>query len=796
MRRRLPSVAPAVLISTLVFCCPLRAQLEPPSTGGLVERDRELRLLGHQKRVLVIGAHPDDEDTELLTLLVRGMGAEAAYLSLNRGEGGQNLIGPELGQALGLLRTEELLAARRLDGATQYFTRAYDFGFSKTQDETWSHWPRDTVLEDVVRIIRRFRPQVVVSIFSGTPKDGHGQHQASGWVAREAFRIAGDSSRFPALQREENLAPWTPLKLYRSTRFDTGATTLSLEAGLLDSAVGLSFHQIAMAGRSLHRSQDMGRLQQIGPSKVLLALVEDRTGRGRESLFAGVDTRLPPGPEPADQRAHREAALAAISGVLCDARSDDDRVVSGQLVRVALECSNTGTAPRTITVALEAEPGVFSNEGAAVRFDVAPGALASRELSLRVAPGAPLTAPYFTLPRDEPAIYDWSHAAPRIRGLPSDPPVLRATFNVDGAFTLSREVSYRFDDQARGEVRRPLTVVPTVDVRMDPRNEVWSTAGPPSHSFNVSLVHGARDTTAGTVSIEVPKGWPAVPPRRFRFTRENERETFTFEVRQPATLATTPVELRAVATDAAGRRYEVNVVTVDYPHVRPRVYLRRATAVVRAASLRLPPLRRVGYVRGASDRVPEALRGVGVPVTVLDEQTLERGDLDRFEAIVVGPRAYETDSALVENNGRLIEYARKGGLVIVQYQQRRYFDGHFAPYPMTLADPHDRVTDEKAPVGIVATGDAALRAPNRIGARDWDGWIQERGLYFAHGWDRAYRPIIETHDPGEGPLEGGLLVTTVGKGRYVYTGLSFFRQLPAGVPGAFRLFANLLGMKR
>ncbi|HJR17695.1 MAG TPA: PIG-L family deacetylase, partial [Gemmatimonadales bacterium] len=275
-----------MLLSLTLLSAPAWAQLEPPSTGGTVALDQELRMLGHYKRVLMIGAHPDDEDTELLTVLVRGMGAEAAYLSLNRGEGGQNLIGPELGEALGLIRTEELLAARRLDGARQYFTRAYDFGYSKTLQETWQHWPRDTVLKDVVRIVRRFRPQIIVSVFSGTPRDGHGQHQAAGWAAHEAFRIAGDSSRFRELLKEEGLIAWSPLKLYRSTRFDTAATTLTLNGGILDPAVGKSYHQIAMAGRSLHRSQDMGQLQRIGPSKVRLALVEDR-GSGGAGLFGG-----------------------------------------------------------------------------------------------------------------------------------------------------------------------------------------------------------------------------------------------------------------------------------------------------------------------------------------------------------------------------------------------------------------------------------------------------------------------------------------------------------------------------
>jgi LmbE family N-acetylglucosaminyl deacetylase len=796
VRRCYSSVATAVLLATLTSPCPLWAQLEPPSTGGLVVRARELRFLGHQKRVLVIGAHPDDEDTELLTVLVRGMGAEAAYLSLNRGEGGQNLIGPELGEALGLLRTEELLAARRLDGASQFFTRAYDFGFSKTQDETWSHWPRDTILKDVVRAIRRFRPQIIVSIFSGTPKDGHGQHQAAGWVAREAFRIAGDSTRFPELQREEQLEPCTPLKFYRDTWFDTTATTLLMEGGVLDSAVGLSFHQIAMAGRSLHRSQDMGRLQQIGPSRVRLALVEDRTDRGQGGLFAGIDTLLAPGPESADQRAHREAALAAISGVLCDARSDDDRVVPGQTIQITLECWNTGTDARSVSVVLETASGVTTDSLQTVRLAVGPGTLASRELSVHIAPRAPLTAPYFTLPTGESAVYDWSRAAPGVRGTPFEAPVFRATFTVDAGFTISREVSFRFNDQSKGEVRRPVTVVPRVDVRLDPITEVWPVEGQVAHPFSVALTHGAKDTTTGTVRIETPRGWPAIPAQRFRFTRENERQTFTFKVRAPRSLPAGPTELTAVAADAEGGRYDVGVVTVDYPHIHPRSYLRPASAVIQPAALRLPALRSVGYVRGASDRVPEALRSVGVPITLLDEQTLIGGDLDRFDAIVVGPRAYETDSALVESNGRLVEYARRGGLVIVQYQQGRFFNGGFAPYPMTLAMPHDRVTDERAPVAVLTPADPVVRTPNRIAEDDWSGWIQERGLYFARSWDQAYRPIIESHDAGEQPLRGGLLIARVGAGKYVYTGLSFFRQLPAGVPGAFRLFANLLALAR
>ena len=813
----------------LTAAAPLSAQIEPPSTGGIVALDRELRMLGHDKRVLMIGAHPDDEDTELLTLLVRGQGAEAAYLSLNRGEGGQNLIGPELGMALGLLRTEELLAARRLDGARQYFTRAYDFGYSKSLDETWQHWPRDTILKDVVRIVRRFRPQVVVSIFSGTPKDGHGQHQAAGWAAREAFRAAGDSTRFPELAREEGLAPWAPLKLYRSTRFDSLATTLTLEGGELDRAAGRSFHQIAMAGRSLHRSQDMGRLQQLGGSRVPLALLEDRTGRGGDGLFAGIDTLgRAPGPVPraadadpaallglrarwaaagvgADQLAHLDRAITIAAGVVCDARSDDDRAVPGQRLAITLECWNAGHAAHTVTASLDPGPAMTLDSGSAVTLRLEPGALLSRTVSASVRADAAPTSPYFRLPAPEPAIYDWSGAPPAVLGEPFQSPPLVAGFVLDGAARTSREVSLRLDDQARGEVRRPLTVVPRVDVDIDPGTELVPAGSHAPRRFTVTLTHGSRDTTDGTVGLQVPPGWPTVRPQAYRLTGEDERETLTFDVRPPAVPGPGTVALRALARDAEGRRYGLGVVTVDYPHIRARSYVRPATAVVRVAPLVLPRLTRVGYVRGAADRVPEALLGVGVPVTLLDRATLQRGDLGRFDAIVVGPRAYETDSALVEANGRLLQYARRGGLVIVQYQQQVYFRGGFAPFPMTVGGPspapglppvgHDRVTEENAPVRILDPRSPAVTVPNRLGAADWAGWVQERGLYFAHTWDPAYRPVLEMHDTGGTPLEGGLLVAKVGQGTYVYTGLAFFRQLPAGVPGAFRLFANLLALR-
>jgi LmbE family N-acetylglucosaminyl deacetylase len=833
---------------------PLAGQLEPPSTGGLVALDQALRMLGHNKRVLMIGAHPDDEDTELLTVLVRGMGAEAAYLSLNRGEGGQNLIGVELGEALGLIRTEELLAARRLDGARQFFTRAYDFGFSKTLDETWSHWPRDAILEDVVRIVRRFRPQIIVSVFSGTPRDGHGQHQAAGWVAREAFRVAGDSSRFPNLRAREQLEPWTPLKLYRSTRFDTAATTLTLSGGALDSAVGKTYHQIAMAGRSLHRSQDMGQLQGIGPSTVRLELVEDRTGRGGNGLFAGIDTTLagmaavrgsaaewdrlaarmrdlrtkpaaaaqvradfpstgPANLELAEQHARLDSVVALTSGLLCDAVADDERVIPGQTLSVTVGCWNPGTEPAQLEIELRS--GETHTRAAAVPTFLAAGTYRSTTVQLPISRSARFSTPYFLREPRRGDLYAWP-AEPALLGAAREPPMLEMVVNRDGRPSSVREVTFRRNDQALGEIRRPLTTVPRVDVKLDPATELWPTDARGAREFTVTLTHGARDSTSGSVRLVLPPGWPEVKPQPFRLTQEDEREVFRFAVRAPKPLRAGEARIRAVARDSAGAEYEAGVYALDYPHIRPRFRTLPASATMRIAPLRLPPLRSVGYVRGAADLVPEALWSVGIPVVLLEARQLTRGDLSRYDVLVIGPRAYETDSALVEGNARVLAFARAGGLVIVQYQQHRFFEGGFAPFPLTVGGPpllvdgagsggsirasdrlvsHDRVTDESAPVRILSSPPVVLR-PNRLGPDDWDDWVQERGLYFARTWDPAYRPVLETHDPDEAPLEGGLLIASVGKGTYVYTGLSFFRQLPAGVPGAFRLFANLLALRQ
>ena len=805
------------------------AQLAPAGTGGVAALATTLRQLGSNKRVLMVGAHPDDEDTQLLVLLSRGFGAQVAYLSLTRGEGGQNLIGPELGPELGIIRTEELLAARELDGARQFFTRAYDFGYSKTIDETFRFWPRDSLLKDVVDVIRRFRPQIIIAVFSGTPADGHGHHQASAILARQAFDLLRDST-------------WGPQKFYRSTRGDASATTLTLPVGTLDPVLGQSYYQVAAASRSRHRSQDMGALQRPGPATSGVALLASKTssssgsnGNRESSLFAGIDTTvsaagyaalidsaraaltpwrpaatlpyliralrsLGGGAADAEQRTVLERAIAIAAGVSIDGTADDGIVTPGERLQVEVNVWNAGDSTVRVDSVAIAAPSGWSLERLELGTPtVAPGTLLARRFVLTVARDAERTQPYF-LRRplvNRGGLYDWSATPAEVRGLPFEPPpvIARVRLTIAGEqVTLTREVVYRYRDQALGEIRRPIFVTRDVDVAVAPEELLWpidAASREPRHVTITATNRSRGAAVASAVRVTVPAGWPPVPAESLAFTREDESKSVVVSVAPPTAEVLKP---GSYALRAGSGWLEI----IDYPHIRPRALTRPSVTQIRAARVALPGLTRVGYVRGAADRVPEALLAVGLPLELIGPDSLARGDLSRYDALVIGSRAYETEPALVANNGRLLEYGRNGGLIIVQYQQYPFIDGGFAPYPLTIARPHDRVTDENAPVTPLDPANPVFHYPNDLGPDDWRGWVQERGLYFPRTWDTTYVPALETHDPWPpaAELKGGLLIAPLGRGTYVYTGLSFFRQLPAGVPGAYRLFVNLLGLKR
>jgi hypothetical protein len=773
-----------------------------------------------------------------------------------------------LGIGLGILRTEELMAARRLDGADQFFTRAYDFGYSKSADETFRYWPRDSLLADVVYIVRRFRPQVIVSIFSGTRRDGHGQHQVAGIIAREAFYAAGDPQRFPE-QLDAGLEPWAPQKLYRSTRFDTASATLTVETGALDLLYGRSYHQIAMAGRSQHRSQDMGRIEALGPRRTTMELVESRSDvmkTDESSLFEGIDTTLigmlpairdrttrallaelltgyeahlrdaraalgrstpsdlvahlglalatlreaievtsAPGGESgflrfalAVDEAKLETAIAEGAGVIVEAFADDDLVVPGQQLSVEVQVWNGGGRPvdiESISLATPAGWGVEPLDAGTAQVGAA--SLARLRFRLTVPDSAKPTRPYFLRTPVDGGVYVWPFASEE-RGRARSAPVVEAEVDVSIAGQIigrKAEVVFRFADQARGEVRRPLYVVPALGVSVVPGVAILPLGRAEGLSFRVALRSEAVPGMDGRLYMEAPDGWSVEPAAaQFQVGAPGSTATYDFRVSPPDDVAAGAHVLTAVALTADGRRYTSGYSIIDYEHVRRNVLFHESEARIEALDVAVDTGLRVAYVPGAGDAVAEAIASLDVAVEVLNEDAIAAGDLSAYDVIVLGIRAYETNDALVASNGRYLEWVREGGTLIVQYQQYRYFRGAFAPYPLEARRPHDRVTDETAPVTVLAPDHALFTRPNVIGSDDFSGWVQERGLYFASVWDERYQPLLEMADPGEDAKRGGVLVARLGDGVYVYTGLSLFRQLPAGVPGAYRLLANLLSL--
>ena len=840
-------------------------ELAPPSTGGLAALEPALRKLSTHKRLLVIGAHPDDENTAMLALVARGMGGEAAYLSLSRGEGGQNLIGEELGVGLGLIRSQELAAARRLDGARQYFTRAYDFGFSKSLEESLRFWPKDEILKDAVRIIRRFRPHVVFATFTGTERDGHGQHQESGVIAREAFRLAGDRQAFPELARE-GLAAWKPTTLVRSNWFDD-TNAIHLDTGRVDPLSGHSYNQIAMASRSLHRSQEMGRLQPAGPSQTGAIWEAGGDGAGAKDLFAGVETRLrgiaSPIADPARRketeerlvaveasvasarrlltpehtaaavpdltkalgqlRSAREAlrtetpgeaaaaaileekigaaeiAVASAAGVALDALAEAETAPPGDSFAATVQVWNAGhEAVAVQSVALRSPDGWNVPEPVRASKSIDPGTLAEWKLSASVPAGAPPTLPYFLRKPLRGSLYDWSDVPAVVLGEPFQPPPLIAVADLEIAGTpvrIEREVTYRYRDEEFGEIRHPLRAVPKLEATVEPDLIVWPTSRRPATTLQITLTSNSREPLSGKVEFgSVPDAKP-VPPKSFALAKKGEKISIDLPLAPADNARPGRFEVPIAAVLPGGERFALRVRLIDYEHIRPTPIGKPSSVALTVVDLKLPRLSSVGYVRGAADRVPDALLSIGIPIHLLTSHELEHGDLSRYDAIVIGSRAYETEPALAAANNRILEYVRAGGLVIVQYQQYPFVEGQFAPDKLEIVRPHDRVSDETAPVKILDPSHPIFTRPNRIGESDWEGWVQERGLYFAHSWGPAFQPLLAMNDPGQSEQRGALLVAQVGQGHYVYTGLAFFRQLPAGVPGAYRLFANLLAWR-
>jgi LmbE family N-acetylglucosaminyl deacetylase len=879
MRTRVAAVVAVFVGVAISVQGPAGAQVRPIYDMGAAGLVQLLERLQTTASVLHTGAHPDDEDSSFIARMARGDHARTAYLSLNRGEGGQNIIGTELFDALGVIRSEELLQARRLDGGEQFFTRSFDYGFSKTRAEAAAKWNEQAVLGDMVRVIRTFRPLVIYARFAGTPQDGHGQHQMAGYLTPLAFRAAADPSQFPD-QIAEGLRPWQAKKLYRGAGFrpDPAAPpTTDVQTGIVDAALGRTYAEIAAEGRSQHKSQEMGGIEPMGPAASGLVLLSPAAAAGtaarERSIFDGVDVTLPglaataglPGASlgselVAIQTAAREAlatyqpldpsrivpplaaglsatraarrALAALEGAR-DAKADADfllslkeRDFSDALVRAAgvvvdpLGDRELVAPGGSLTVSARiflARPGIVTISRTALRtpagWRVAPapppantgnqGGPGRREVpteetryAVTVASDAPLTQPYFLREARNGDMYQWPVSSERT--MPFDAPLLtvEVSARIGGEdVVIARPVQYRMGDRVRGELRREINVVPAVTVGVDSRLLIVPTGSTPNTQRVVVRATNLTDKgVKGALRLRLPQGWTAEPAEApLVLGSEGENTAATFVVKAPLKRAAGTLEITAEAT-VNGATYSSDLQTIAYPHIQTHRLYSPASVKVQVFDLKVAAVK-VGYIMGSGDQVPDALRRLGLDVTLIDPEMLSSGDLSRFDTIVVGVRASEARPDFAANNGRLRSYMEQGGTLIVQYQQTDYVNRGLPPYPVKV-EGNPRVTDETAPVKILVPRHPVFSYPNTITEADFQGWVQERNLYSFGTFDGKYTALLEAADPGEEPQRGGEVYADVGKGRYVYTSYAWFRQLPAGVPGAYRMIANLVSLSK
>ncbi len=807
---------------------PAAAATEPPSAAAILQ---DLRSFGEMGSVLYVAAHPDDENTQFITYCSRGRGYRTAYLSLTRGEGGQNELGPDFGAKLGVLRTQELLAARRVDGGRQFFSRAIDFGFSKSPEETLRFWNRDEVLADVVRVIRQFRPDVIVTRFPIPPgSGGHGHHTASAILAVEAFKRAGDPSAFPG-QLQQGLTPWQPKRIvwnaWGGPRGNSGldGPTVKLDIGGNDPVTGEPFGTIANRSRGMHKTQGLGGFSGrdgSGPNVQSFMLLAGETmtkdlmdgidltwnrvaggaeiGRLTEAAIAGFKASDLAASVPALLELHRKLAALPADPLVDDKRTQLDRIIQSCL---GLEVESTVDRPEvvpgeklhvTTVTRLDRSAGrsiahLDHNGG---YFALQPGKPDTHTIELTTPPDLPFTQPYWL--REDGTAGLARVSDPTLIGRPESRPTLslKQEFAIDGERIFVDDEPVYLTRDAQGEHRRRLDVIPPVSLAFD--SEIFLV--PPGTQKSVTVeVRAARADTRGTLRIDLPAGWRIAPDTRdFSLSASGEKVRLTFTV----TAAAQPSSgyLTAVAT-VNGHEFSYQREELRYPHLPVQLLQPPARAPLASFTFatRSPA---VGYLPGAGDSIAECLQQMGCTVRLLAGADLTPEKLRDLDAVVIGLRAFNERDDLAANLPGLFAYVENGGTVVAQYNRPNGLKAKtLGPYSLSIEGPAPqlRVTDEESPVSFLQPDHPALNFPNKITAADFAGWIQERGAYFPGTWDEAhYTPVLAMNDPGEAPLKGSLLVARYGKGYYVYTGLAFFRQLPAGVPGAYRLFANLLSL--
>jgi LmbE family N-acetylglucosaminyl deacetylase len=845
---------------------------EERGTAGIVAALQKLPVYA---RVLEVTAHPDDESAGTLTWLSRKYHAQTALFSLTRGEGGQNILGPEKYDELGLLRTGELIEACKYYGTELYFGKALDFGFSKTAEETLDKWGREETLGDLVRFIRRWRPTIIISRFQGTAADGHGHHQAVGILTREAFRASADPNRFS--KQSDSFQTWQAKKIYISS-ITQQPGAIRVPIGEFDSVLGRSFREIGSEGYSKHRSQGNGAASALpGDAYEYFKLVDSAPGIQEKGngFFDSIDTSLNSifelGPAPFlredlalieksaleamqnYQIALPESSAAAIAGgiallaqsiekveisnipssakapvvqalkaKLLDfqnaasavlgihilARSEDLTGIPGEKTQVAVNFYNRGAEPVKLkSLELSSDSGVVTPAAANPRLDKQPpGSNSTYRFNVEISRDAKPTEQFWHLEiKRLDARYKTDAAVDEFAPFGKPEIMAAAVYTFQGVdIPITANVQAQAGNPIRGSDFTEFQIVPSLSVALDPEFKI-APAGLNSeaeYEFRVSILNNRKDGSRGTLKLLVLPGFRVKPAEsQFALSRKGEIYSASFVVQVPVGSRDGKHPMQAVAV-AGGKEFYRGYHVISYPENWTRNFYRPAGSELEIFDIKTTPNLSVGYIPGAGDDVPAALERLGVKVQMIAASELASGDLSRYSTIITGIRAYNVNEDLKANNQRILDYVNRGGTLIVQYvrpeQGARGSAGAsfpFGPYPMTVSD-SDRITVEDSPVKILDPSNPIFNQPNKIVEADFQGWVQERGLYFMNSWDPHYKALLSGQDPGEKPKEGGMLIANYGKGYYIYTGYSWFRQLPAGVPGAFRIFANMIGLGR
>ena len=865
-RRFLPAFVYGSLLISATFAQVPYGPIKPTPSGEILSNLKKLNVLGS---VLYVAAHPDDENTLLLAYLAKERLVRTGYLSLTRGDGGQNLIGPEQGENIGVIRTQELLAARRVDGPDQFFSRAYDFGFSKSTDEAVRTWGQDKVLADVVWMIRKYQPDVIMTRFPPDSRAGHGHHSASGFLAEEAFKISNDPTKFP-----EQLAfvkPWqarrimwnvfVPGAFLSNKKPEEAGNLVGLETGLYNPMLGKSYGEIASESRSQHKSQGFGVPANRGPRADYLLL------KGGDPVqkdpFDGIDltwkrvpntdavqakvNQLIAGFRP-DQPQASVSALVQLYGAISkldtantyvkakrqevqtliqqclglwfETNPADYAATPGETIKLTTNIVSRADAPVTLVSvrysASESTPGESTpGESTPVKdttlnLSLKPNDVVLFPTMVSIPKNQKISQPYWLEKPIDKGLFQVDNQ--QLIGLPENPPALSAsyTFEIDGQrFTFSRPVVYKSTDPVDGEIYRPFIIQPDVTANLTERVFIFSDNTPKTADV---VLKAGRATVSGTLAITVPTGWriePASLP--FDLKNKSDEQRLSFRI-FPSAVETRPLassvrqqnpsgqETRRVASlqaviSTANGTFTTGIRQIAYKHIPTQTLFPPAEAKLVKLDVKVMA-KTVGYIVGAGDEVPAALQQMGCRVTLLGPGELT-GNLAGYDAIVVGIRAYNTNAWLARYQPKLMEYVNNGGTMIVQYVTpgSSFLRSdpplpQLGPYPFKVVN--ERVTEEDAPMTFINPQHPLLNYPNKITEADFSGWIQERGIYFARDWDKAYEPIFSAHDQNEAAKEGSLIYAKYGKGHFMYTGLVFFRELPAGVPGAYRLFANMI----